>query len=257
MTSRRASARRRVRVRWIRGDGATPFAYLASPAGAPPAGGLLLLHEAFGLNADMQALAERLAERGYAVLAPDLYWRGPVRLAGYDERPKAIAMLKTLPDEQVLADAARGLDLLARETGGAPLAVAGLRIGGRYALLVAARERRRVRAAVSYYGAGIDGGSISPLWTINAIERIERLRTPMLLFFVGDDPTIPDAEVESIDARLRRAGAPYEIVRYPGVKPGFVFPGRDTYRHPEAADAWDRIGRFLASALASAPPEAT
>lgn len=257
MTSRRVSARRRVSVRWIQGDAATPFACLASPAGAPPAGGLLLLHEAFGLNADMQALAERLAERGYAVLAPDLYRRGPDRLAGYDERPKAIAMLKTLPDEQVLGDAARGLDLLARETGGAPLGVAGLRIGGRYALLVAARERRRVRAAVSYYGAGIDGGTISPLWTINAIEQIERLRTPMLLFFVGDDPTIPAAEVASIDARLRRAGAPYEIVRYPGVKPGFVFPGRDTYRDTEAADAWDRAGRFLASALASAPPEAT
>ena len=249
---------RRVTVRWIDGSTpATPFAYLASPAAEPPAGGVLLLHEAFGLNEDMQALAGRLAERGYAVLVPDLYWRGPDRLAGYDERAKAIAMLKTLPDEQVLADAARGLDLLERETRGLPLAVAGLRIGGRYALLAAARERRRVRAAVSFYGAGIDGGTISPLWTLNAIAEVETVPTPMLLFFVGDDPTIPAAEVEAIDARLRRAGASYEIVRYPGIKPGFVFPGRDTYRAGEAADAWDRMGRFLDSALAPAPPKAT
>src|SRR5690348_18245515 len=119
MTSRRVSARRRVSRRWIRGDvAATPFAYLASPAGAPRAGGLLLLHEAFGLNADMQALAERLAERGYAVLVPDLYWRGSDRLAGYDERAKAIAMLKTLPGEQMLAGPGPGLHLLARGTGG-------------------------------------------------------------------------------------------------------------------------------------------
>ena len=166
-------------------------------------------------------------------------------------------MLKTLPDEQVLADAARGLDLLEQETRGAPLAVAGLRIGGRYALLVAAREPARVRAAVSFYGAGIDGGTISPLWTIDALGQIESLRTPMLLFFVGDDPTIPASEVETIEARLRRAGARHEIVRYPGVKPGFVFPGRDTYRAGEAADAWDRMGRFLDEALASAPPTAT
>ena len=240
--------------RWMDGESPTaPFGYLAAPIGTSPTGGVLLLHEAFGLNPDMQALAGRLAERGYAVLAPDLYRRSAERLAGYDERAKAIAMLKTLPDEQVLDDAARGLDLLHRETGGAPLGVAGLRIGGRYALLVAARERRRVRAAVSYYGAGIDGGTISPLWTIDALAQVQDLRTPMLLFFVGDDPTVPPAEVEAIEARLRRAGAPYEIVRYPGVKPGFVFPGRDTYRAGEAADAWDRMGRFLDRALASAP----
>ena len=242
---------RPVTGRWIDGEAPTSrFAYLASPAVDPPAGGVLLLHEAFGLNADMQALAGRLAERGHAVIVPDLYWRGPDRLAGYDERAKAIAMLKTLPDEQVLEDAARALDLLQRETRGAPLAAAGLRIGGRYALLVAAREPRRVRAAVSYYGAGIDGGTISPLWTIDALAQVQDLCTPMLLFFVGDDPTVPPAEVETIDARLRRAAASYEIVRYPGVKPGFVFPGRDTYRPGEASDAWDRMGRFLDSALA-------
>ena len=235
----------RVAARWVEGESSTPFAYAARPASEPPIGGVLLLHEAFGLNADIQALAGRLAERGYAVLAPDLYWRGPDRLAGYDERAKAIAMLKTLPDGQVLDDIARGLDLLQRETGGAALGVVGLRIGGRYALLAAARERARIRAAVSYYGAGIDGGTISPLWTLNAIEQVQDLRTPMLLFFVGDDPTVPPAEVESIDARLRRAGAACEIVRYPGVKPGFVFPGRDTYRAGEAEDAWTRQLGFL------------
>ena len=236
----------RVAVRWIDGEAqAVPFAYVARPASEPPIGGVLLLHEAFGLNADIQTAAGRLAERGYAVLAPDLYRRGPDRLAGYDERAKAIAMLKTLPDGQVLDDAARGLDLLHRETGGAALGVVGLRIGGRYALLAAAREQGRIRAAVSYYGAGIDGGTISPLWTLNAIEQVQALRTPMLLFFVGDDPTVPPAEVDSIDARLRRGGAAYEIVRYPGVKPGFVFPGRDTYREGEAEDAWERQLGFL------------
>ena len=236
----------RVAVRWIDGEAqGAPFAYVARPASEPPIGGVLLLHEAFGLNADIQTLAGRLAERGYAVLAPDLYRRGPDRLAGYDERAKAIAMLKTLPDGQVLDDAARGLDLLHRETGGAALGVVGLRIGGRYALLAAAREQGRIRAAVSYYGAGIDGGTISPLWTLNAIAQVQALRTPMLLFFVGDDPTVPPAEVDSIDTRLRRGGAAYEIVRYPGVKPGFVFPGRDTYREGEAEDAWNRQLGFL------------
>lgn len=221
------------------------FAYLARPSTAP-AYGILVLHEAFGLNADIEAICRRLAEHGHAALAPDLYWRGPDHLAGYDERDKAIAMLKSLPDDQVLADAARGLDLLQGEIGERPLGVVGLRIGGRYAVLVASRERRRVKAGVSFYGAGIDGGAISPLWTINAVEEARGLSRPLLLIFVGEDQTIPAAEVASIEGKL---GAPHQIVRYPGVRPGFVFPGRDTYAESAAADSWSRMLAFFDTAL--------
>jgi carboxymethylenebutenolidase len=238
-----------ITARAVPGEGAAPpFGYLARPRGRPRAG-VLVLHEAFGLNPDIEALCRRLARDGDAALACDLYWRGPDHLAGYDERPKAIDMLKSLPDAQVLADAARGLDLLEREVGGAPLGVLGLRIGGRYALLVASAERRRVSAAVSYYGAGIDGGRISPLWTIDALEGARGLAVPLLLFFVGDDPTIPADEVARIEARLREFGAVHEVVRYPGVRPGFVFPGRDTFDPAADGDAWRRTREFLARHL--------
>jgi carboxymethylenebutenolidase len=235
-----------VNARWMDAeDGARSFAYFVRPGSDQPSAGVLVLHEAFGLNADIRALCGRLAQDGYAALAPDLYWRRADRLAGYDERPKAIEMLKSRPDTQVLEDTARGLDLLQRKIDGVPLAVLGLRIGGRYSLLLAAHERRRISAAISYYGAGIDGGTISPLWSINAIQQVQDLSIPLLLFFVGDDPTVPSAEVESIEVQLRRSGTPYEIVRYPGVRPGFVFPGRDTYAEREAEDAWQRMVSFL------------
>jgi hypothetical protein len=160
----------RVAVQWIDGEAPTaPFAHVARPASETPIGGVLLLHEAFGLNADIQAMAGRLAERGYAVLAPDLYRRGSDRLAGYDERAKAIAMLKTLPTVRCWTISS-AVNLPHRETGGGPSGVVGLRIGGRYALLAAARGGR-IRAAVAYYSAGIDGGTISPLWTLNASSR--------------------------------------------------------------------------------------
>jgi carboxymethylenebutenolidase len=233
-----------VTAEWIEHD-RERLAYLARPRGGSATAALLVLHEAFGLNADIQAVCDRLARGGYAALAPDLYRRGPDRLAGYDERDKAIAMLKTLPDEQVLADAAYGLDLLCQHAGDVGLGVVGFRIGGRYALLVAERERQRVAAAVAFYGAGIDGGTISPRWTINALERARDLRVPVLLIFVGDDPTIPDDEVRRIEHRLREFGARYEIVRYPGVRPGFTFPARDTYASREADDAWRRTMAFL------------
>src|SRR5687768_13333987 len=58
-------------------------AHLAVPSGGGPWPGMVLVHEAFGLDAVMVRAAERVAEMGYVVLAPDLLARGrsPVCLA--------------------------------------------------------------------------------------------------------------------------------------------------------------------------------
>jgi carboxymethylenebutenolidase len=227
--------------------------YLAEPAGTVSPRRLLVIHEGYGLNEDCQGACRDFAGAGFVTFAPDLYRRGPERVAGYGEYDKAVAMLKSLPDEQVLDDLTVGLDLLAQRTGPGPAGVVGYRIGGRYALLLAARHPSRVAAAVSYYGAGIDAGTVSPLWTLDALSECAKVTAPLLLHFAGEDRTVPEAEVGRIESRLRAMGKRAEIVRYPGVRPGFPFSGRDSHEPQAAHAAWQKTLALLDTALSSPP----
>ncbi len=54
-------------------DGRTVSAALATPSGTLPTGGIILIHEWWGLNDQIRSVAAALAEEGYTALAVDLY----------------------------------------------------------------------------------------------------------------------------------------------------------------------------------------
>ncbi len=54
-------------------NGQPLHAYLAQPTATSPTPGIILIHELFGLNADIVQKADLLAEQGYTVLAVDAY----------------------------------------------------------------------------------------------------------------------------------------------------------------------------------------
>src|SRR5580693_3079351 len=49
-------------------------AYIARPA-ALPAPAIVVLHEVFGVNADIRKTCDELAGEGFIAVAPDLFWR--------------------------------------------------------------------------------------------------------------------------------------------------------------------------------------
>src|ERR1700727_1354421 len=49
-------------------------AYVARP-NASPASAVVVLHEVFGVNADIRKTCDELAEQGFIAVAPDLFWR--------------------------------------------------------------------------------------------------------------------------------------------------------------------------------------
>ena len=71
-------------IRLTASDGGSFAAYLALPARLP-APALVVLPEIFNANPHIRSVADRLAARGFQVVAPDIFWRShPGVDLGYD-----------------------------------------------------------------------------------------------------------------------------------------------------------------------------
>src|SRR6185312_11317286 len=106
-------------------DGAAE-AYLVKPDGQGPFPGVLMFMDAFGLRPRLAEMAQRIAERGYVVLVPNLLYRsaqGPLVTAEEltDPEKRGAAFGRLMPMMQVLtparmaADSAAYLDYLAAQ----------------------------------------------------------------------------------------------------------------------------------------------
>jgi len=220
--------------------------------GGGPLPGVLVLMEAFGVNAHLRSVTRGLAEEGYVALAPDLYYCEGERSLAYGSTDRAAdRVMRTIAlsdapeervkDDRVLADIAAGLGVLAEHPHVDPgrIGTIGFGMGGRLAFLVACRQSELIRAAVVVSGERI----------IPVLSEARTLRAPSLLLFGGHDSEIPFSHVDRIQAELSYLGKPHEVKLYPTAENGFFCKERATY-HPEAAmDAWRRTLAWFAKHL--------
>jgi carboxymethylenebutenolidase len=219
--------------------GAMP-AQLALPAGGAKAPAVIVIQEAFGLNAHIKDVAQRLTAEGYVTLAPDMFYRGGAgRTAGYDELPAALGLMGELRDETIVEDVGAAVAFLQQHQGvrADRIGITGFCMGGRVSFLAAASLPGKIAAAAPFYGGGIP------------VERTKDLTQPVLAFFGDDDPFIPMDAVEALRAAAKEHAKNVEIVVYPKAPHGFFCNERDSYRPDAAKDAWEKLKSFFAKHL--------
>jgi carboxymethylenebutenolidase len=209
------------------GDGIV-HAYVRIPGDV--AGGVVILHAWWGLNDDAIAYADRLADAGFAVIAPDMF-RGQVATE--------VAEAERLSQEgDQVADgiALAAVDHLAERLGpDSPLAVLGFSFGAGYAIW-APSQRDRLTASVVYYGA-------------YAGEFLKRSNAALLGHFAEEDPFTSEDEIRELEEGFRAAGRKAMVHRYPGTGHWFAEPSRDAYRLGAAELAFTRTVEFLRGRL--------
>jgi carboxymethylenebutenolidase len=228
-----------------------PGAYLAQPGGAGRRGGVIVGMEMFGVTAYVRAVADRIAALGYTAYAPDFYHRvapGIELEADDDGRARGLELAGALTRAQALEDLRAAIDLLrSRDDATGAVAAVGMSFGGHIAYLAA--TQLDVAATVVFYGGWLTGTAIALSRPEPTLALTPGIAAP-LLYLVGDaDHAVPAADRDLIAAALAAAGVEHELVVYPDTPHGFFCDVRDTYRPAQAADAWARTRRALASAL--------
>ena len=210
--------------------------YVAEPAGDAK-GAIVVVQEAFGVNAHVRDVADRFAAEGYLAVAPHLYHRSGDPELGYDDMTEVIPYIMQLAVNELEADLEASLAYL-KERGfeGSKVGVIGYCMGGSVSFL--AGSYWALGAAVSYYGGGITQGrfQMPPL-----IDLAPTLQTPWLGFFGDQDESIPVDQVEGLRDAATRAKVPTEVVRYPEANHGFNCDARSSYHEASATDGWARM----------------
>ena len=210
-------------------DGKTFQAWLSEPAGDAPAGGfpaLLFLAEAFNLNAWARATADRYAELGYIVIAPDLHWRSvPGVHLPYtpQDRVRALELNAQVDYELALRDVQTGIERLrSRNDVNGKVGVVGYCLGGRLSFLAGAKSTPD--AVVGYYSS-----NLGPLLALTP-----GIQAPAIFHFGDEDTGIP-IEVAHELAVARAPGQDLQIHIYEGAEHGFCRIGEAPY-HPQSAE---------------------
>ncbi|MDQ0735954.1 dienelactone hydrolase family protein [Arthrobacter agilis] len=231
----------------------TLSAYVARPEG-PVKGGLVLIHEVWGLVGHTRDVADRFAREGYVVVAPDLLAdqgiteentagigeaiANPDEAARNEAQPKLRALLAplrnpefgSLTTQRVQACFAflyDDADVAGR------VGVTGFCFGGTYSFSLAIHEPRLL-ACVSFYGHA----SFSD-------DELAGIKAPVLAFYGQDDDALI-AELPALESAMGGAGVDFTAKIYPDAGHAFFNDtNRFAYRPGPAEDAWNLTLEFL------------
>jgi carboxymethylenebutenolidase len=207
--------------------------YLARPTGDGPFPAIVAVHEWWGLADWIKQNADRLAGRGYAVLAVDLY-RGKVT----NDPGEAHELMRALDPGEGLADLKGGIAYIERlpyVAKGKKVGAIGWCMGGMYSRM-AGQSSLDVGPTVICYGSV----STEP----DAIAQLTG--KPVLGIFGATDRGIPVDKVQEFGKKLQDSGSKAVTIKvYEGAGHGFMRPGGPQYHAASADDAWKQIDAFF------------
>jgi carboxymethylenebutenolidase len=238
-------------------DDGVADAYLVHPDGPGPWPGVLVYQDAFGLRPRLFEMVDRIAERGYAVLAPNLLYRaGRSPLFDLDglQDPaqrghifdQIFPLIMQLTPDVITRDSKAYLDFFAAQAGVAPgpVAIVGYCMGGRNALLAMEAYPDRIKALGSFHaGRVVTDGPDSPH------RAVGRISGEAYFAHADNDGSMTPEHIETLENALDAAGVTYRSEVYEDAPHGFTMADTASYQEAGEKRHWENLFALLDRAL--------
>ncbi|WP_105428650.1 dienelactone hydrolase family protein [Neorhizobium sp. T6_25] len=213
-------------------DGTAKAALIRPENGAATDKGVILYMDAFGPREALYWIGQRIADAGYAVLVPDLYYRsgeyGPfnARTAFNEEGSKTRirAMMQTATQALTAQDGAAFIEALETEGVTGAIGTVGYCMGGARAITAAAHYPERIKAAASFHG-----GNLASDAEDSPHRLADRIKARIYVGVAGVDTSFPPEQSARLAEAFRTGGVDHIVENYVGMGHGWTVPDHSVY----------------------------
>jgi carboxymethylenebutenolidase len=197
-------------------------------------------------------MAERLADAGYVVLVPDLFYRagayGPLDAKTAFKEPatreKIMGMMHATSHALTAQDSAAWIEALTNGGAAGRIGTVGYCMGGGRAITAAATYPDRIAAAASFHG-----GNLASDAPDSPANRAASIKARVYVGSAEVDNSFPPAQSARLAEALRTDGVDHIIENYAGMQHGWCVPDHRAYDEKGAERHWKRLLEFLADSL--------
>jgi len=217
-------------------------AHVFTPAGKGPWPAIIVYMDAFALRPALFELGQRLANTGYVVLLPDLFYRFgrydplvPKELFAADWRAAVGPMMATTDPLKGAEDTGTFLEYLdsRADVTGPKVAVVGFCMGGGMALAAAGRFPDRIAAVASFHG-----GRLATDAPTSPHLLLPNVQAELYIAGADNDASYPPDMKERLEAAMDEAGVTYRSETYEGAAHGWMKPDFPVYDEEAAERGW-------------------
>jgi carboxymethylenebutenolidase len=227
-------------------------AYVFTPSGHQGGPAIIFYMDAGGIRPAVLTMAERLAQAGYVVLLPDLFYRygpygpfDPVEVFKGDVRAILGPLMATTGNAQSAADTDALLAYLDQrpDVRGTRVGAVGFCMGAGMAIAAGGTRPERFAAIASFHGGNLATDAVDSPHTY-----APSLQAELYIAAATDDASYPPAMAARFEKALTDAGVPFQSENYPAAH-GWMKPDFPVYDEDAAEQGWRQMLAFFQRTL--------
>lgn len=231
-------------------DGVCPASVFTPNGTTGPWPAVIFFMDGFGIRPVMWEMAQRLADSGYLVLLPDLYYRTgryapmiPSRIVADPKlREEFMKLVSSLNRDQKVSDAGAFIEFLQSRTDvrGERFAVTGYCMGGNVSLTAAGAFPGRFAAVASFHGSNLATDQPD-----SPHRLVKNISGRVYIGGAVEDKSFGDEQQDRLEQALTGAGVEHLIEIYPGARHGFAVADHPAYDRTAAERHWKALLQLL------------